>query len=343
MADLSTNYLGLNLKNPIIVGSCGLTSNIEDIKKLEKNGAAAVVLKSIFEEEILHDINQEMQESINNEIIYTDLSETLDYVDLHIKEKKLDDYLSLISKCKKETLIPIIASINCITDSEWTEFAAKIQNAGADAIELNIYLNPTNLSKKEFEKITHNIINKVLKAVNIPVCVKLGNCYTNLGQEIIELSKTGISGLVLFNRFFSVDIDIHNLTTISNNVFSSPNEYQKALRWIGLLSDKVSCSLAASTGIYYSSTIIKQILAGADAVQIVSALYLNGADYISQLLFEMEQWMNKKGFYSIKHYKGKLSYNYTGNPSVYERLQFMKHYGKIEENGTLAKNALSEV
>jgi dihydroorotate dehydrogenase (fumarate) len=329
MTDLTTKYMGLDLKNPIIAGSCSLTSNIEDIVQLEQNGAAAIVLKSLFEEEILHEAAMDLKDARKNSLIYTQLSETLDYIDLHTREKRLSDYLKLIAEAKKRTLIPIIASINCITDSEWTDFAAKIQDAGADGIELNIFLNPVDLVNKDFEKITQKIIKKVLKTVTIPVSVKLSDCFTNLSNIILEISATGIAGMVLFNRFYTPDIDIYNLKIISGKMHSCENEFAKPLRWIALLSDKVKCSIAASTGIHDGTAAIKQILAGADAVQVVSTLYLNGKKQINQMLTEIEKWMLDKGFFSVKQFKGVASYKNATNPAVYERVQFMKYYGRI--------------
>lgn len=329
MADLSTKYLGLDLKSPIIVGSCGLTSNIQNIKEIAENGAGAVVLKSIFEEEILIESQELMKEIKKDKLIYADLSETLDYVDLHQGEKTLNDYLKLIKESKKAISIPVIASINCISDSEWTHFATKIQEAGADALELNIFLSPTDFTKKDNEKITFSIIKKVLKSVSIPVSVKISNSDANLAFTIQKIAETGVAGIVLFNRFYSPDFDIENFTVTSANVFSQPEEQVKPLRWISLLSEKVSCSLAASTGIHYSDAVIKQILAGADAVQVVSTLYLNGIKYLKTLHTEMDQWMIHKGIFALGQIKGKMNYSHTSNPAVFERMQFMKRYSRI--------------
>lgn len=329
MADLSVKYLGLTLKNPLIVGSCGLTSSVENIKQIEKNGAAAVVLKSLFEEEILVETEEKLEEAKKNPLIYTELSETLDYVDLHTKEDNLRSYLNLIRDAKKETLIPIIASINCISDTEWIDFASKIQEAGADAIELNIFLNPVTNENTDFDKTIGKIIKKVLKNVSIPVSVKLSNCFTNLGQTLTKVSESGISGMVLFNRFYATDIDVDYFYLTPANRFSSPDEHVKPLRYIALLADKVNCSLAASTGIHHGNAFIKQILAGADAVQVVSALYLHGIEHIATILDELEKWMFSKRFNSIGQFKGKMSYKNIPNPSAYERMQFMKHYGRI--------------
>lgn len=327
--DLTTQYLGLNLKNPIVIGSCSLTSSVSEIKKLEKAGAAAVVLKSIFEEEILMDAESQMQEAKENSFIYDKYSETLDYIDLHVKEERLNDYIQLIKGAKKEVLIPVIASVNCVSPAEWTSFAKRIEKAGADALELNISLNPTDLEIRDFESTIKEIIQKVLAQVNIPVAVKINNSFTHMARTILDLSETGIAGLVLFNRAYAPDIDINTLEAIQGRSFSSENAYVEPLRWVALLSDKVNCSLAASSGIHTYDIIIKQILAGADSVQIVSAIYEHGLEHINVLLSGIEKWMDEKGFSSLEQFKGKTSSKNVGNPAVFERIQFMKHFSGI--------------
>jgi dihydroorotate dehydrogenase (fumarate) len=330
MIDLSVKYLGLTLKNPVIVGSSDLSNSVEEIKKLESNGAAAVVLKSIFEEEILLEANKKIEEAGKDQMIYTELSETLDYIDLHLKEDKLGKYLKLISDAKKEVLIPVIASINCITPYEWTDFTAKIQDAGADALELNIFLNPTDLSDRDFEQTYFEIIKRVLGRVKIPVAVKISPYFTKPGLMIKKLSETGISGLVLFNRFYTPDIDIDSFTVISANKFSTEHEYRSVLRWIALMSDKVKCSLAASTGIHSGESVIKQILAGADVVEVVSVLYQKGAGQINVMLNDIESWMNKKGYNYVGQFKGMATRVSAGNYAAFERMQFMKYFSGIE-------------
>lgn len=327
--DLTTNYLGLNLKNPIVVGSCSLTSSVNEIKKLEKYGAGAVVLKSIFEEEILMDAENQLREAKENSFIYDRYSETLDYIDLHIKEERLTDYIQLIKNAKKEVLIPVIASVNCVSSAEWTSFAKRIEEAGADALELNISLNPTDMEIRDFELTIKEIIQKVLAQVNIPVAVKINNSFTHMARTILDLSETGIAGLVLFNRAYAPDIDIDTFEAVQGRSFSSENAYMEPLRWVALLSDKINCSLAASTGIYTSDAVIKQILAGADVVQVVSALYEHGTEHINVLLTGIEKWMEEKGFSSLEQFKGRASSKNAGNPAVFERIQFMKHFAGI--------------
>jgi len=327
--DLTTNYLGLNLKNPIIVGSCSLTSSVSEIKKLEKQGAGAVVLKSIFEEEILMDAGNQLSEARKNSFIYDKFSETLDYIDLHVKEERLNEYIQLIKGVKKEVLIPVIASVNCISSSEWISFAKRIEGAGADALELNISLNPTDLETRDFEHTIKDIIQKVLAQVNIPVAVKINNSFTHLARTILSLSKTGIAGLVLFNRAYTPDIDINTMEAIQGRSFSSPENYMDTMRWIALLSDNVKCNLAASSGIHNTEAVVKQIMAGADAVQMVSALYENGIEHIQFVLEGLEKWMEEKGFSSLAQFKGKASHKNATNPAVFERIQFMKYYSGI--------------
>ena len=330
MIDLSVKYLGLTLKNPIIVGSSDLSSSVGEIKKLESNGAAAIVLKSLFEEEILLEATIKAEEARLDQMFYSELSETLDYIDLHIKEDKLTKYLKLISDAKKEVLIPVIASINCITPYEWIDFTSKIQDTGADALELNIFLNPTDLSDKNFEQTYFDIIRKVIDKVKIPVSAKISPYFTKPGLMIKKISETGISGLVLFNRFFTPDIDINSFEVKSANKFSAETESYNVLRWVALMSNKVKCSLAASTGIHSGESVIKQILAGADAVQVVSVLYKKGPEHIIVMLKDIENWMNKKGYNYINQFKGKVSQESAKNTAAFERMQFMKYFSGIE-------------
>ena len=330
MIDLTTKYLGITIKNPLIVGSSGLSSSVEDIKKLESNGAAAVVLKSIFEEEILLEANARIKEAETDKMMYTELSETFDYVDMHVKEDKLSKYLKLVVDTKKEVLIPVIASINCTTPYEWTDFAVKLQDAGADALELNIFLNPVDLSDKDFEQTYLDIVNKVLSRVSIPVSVKISPYFTKPGLIIKKLSETGIGGIVLFNRSYTPDIDIDSLEIKSANIYSNADDQGNVLRWIALMSKKVKCDLAASTGIHSGEAAVKQILAGACVVQIVSVLYQEGLEQINVMLNYIEDWMTKKGYNYISQFKGKVSQEGIKDPAAFERMQFMKYFSGIE-------------
>jgi dihydroorotate dehydrogenase (fumarate) len=327
MVDLSTQYLGMTLKNPIIAGSSGLTSSVKSIQELEKNGAAAVVLKSIFEEEIVLEYDDILQEA-SEEGVNLD---QFDYYDFHIKGEKLDRYTTLIAESKKAVSIPVMASINCVYSHEWTSFAKQLQTAGADALELNMFFLPTEFGRtsEEKEKIYFQIIDKIQKEVSIPIALKISYYFSNLGPMIQKLSETGISGLVLFNRFYSPDFDIDKMEVVSSNVFSYPSDLSISLRWIAIMAERVRCDLAASTGVHDGEALIKQLLAGADAVQVASTLYKNGKGRITEMLHTLEKWMVEKGYQRLADFRGRMSQAKSSNPAAYERVQFMKYFGGI--------------
>jgi len=327
MADLSTKYLGLTLKNPIIVGSCGLTNSVANIQDLENKGAAAVVLRSIFEEEIAFEFEDVLKQaspgSYNPEYF-----EYFDYFDYQIREKHLGEYTDLIKESKKSVSIPVIASVNCTYSHEWAFFAKELESAGADALELNMFFLPTdfNRSTKDKEQAYFDIIERVKNEVSIPIALKISYYFSNLGPMIQKLSNTGVSGLVLFNRFWSPDFDIDNLEIVPTNVLSTPAELAISLRWIAIMAERVNCDLAASTGVHDGKAVIKQLLAGADAVQVVSTLYKNGSSHIQKMLDELENWMTVQGYYGLDQFRGKMSQAKSSNPAAYQRVQFMKHF-----------------
>jgi len=329
MKDLTTSYLGLELKNPIIVGSSGLTGTLDGIISMANQGAGAVVMKSLFEEEILMEVREQLKEAQKNPLIYSGLSETLDYLDLHVREDNLGKYLQLIKDAKKAVTIPIIASINCISDEDWTHFTRRMEEAGADALELNIFMNPADFKDREFMVAYFRIIEKVLKTVKIPVSVKISKYFTRLGLSVKALSETGVAGLVMFNRFYAPNIDIHTMELASPQMFSTSNELHETLRWMAIMSERVNCNLAASTGIHTGEDLIKMLLAGATAVQVVSTLYKNGPEKIKRMLTELDDWMTEKGFDSVDQFRGKISRLYGADPAAFERMQFMKHFSEI--------------
>ena len=325
MADLTTHYLGLKLKNPLIAGSSGLSNSVKGVKEFEDNGAGAVVLKSIFEEEIVFEYDDVLKEA-REEGVNLD---QFDYYDYQIKGEKLKKYTGLISECKSSVSIPVIASINCVYSHEWTAFAKHLQDAGADALELNMFFLPSDFARttEEKEKAYFQIIENVKKTVSIPIALKISYYFSNLGPMIQQLSETGIAGLVLFNRFYSPDFDIDKLEVVSSNVFSNPSDLHLSLRWIAIMAERVSCDLAASTGVHDGNALIKQILAGANAVQVVSSLYKNGKGQIKTMLSTLVEWMTSKGFNSLSDFRGKLSQAKSSNPAAYERVQFMRYFG----------------
>jgi len=324
MANLNTSYLGLKLKNPLIAGSSGLTNSVQDIVDLEKNGAGAIVLKSIFEEEI----TSAMGRRVSGEGTAIPDPMAFDYQYYQSKDKKLAAYLTLIEESKNQVDIPVIASINCMSEFEWCLFAQKIEDAGADAIELNVFVSPmdfTNTSDDN-EQLYFDLAEQVKKNIKLPVSMKITPYSANLGPFINRLSETGLDGIVMFNRLMNLDFDIENLKVVPSNVLSKTEEYHQALRWTALMSGEINCDLSASTGVHNGETIIKFLLAGASTVQIVSALYKQEKTILREFLKELEFWMGWHGYASIKDFRGKMSQSKSEDPSVYERVQFMRYF-----------------
>jgi dihydroorotate dehydrogenase (fumarate) len=328
MVNLETTYMGLKLKNPLIVGSSGLTNSVENIIEIEKNGAAAVVLKSLFEEQI----NYAVAKTFLQDLIANQYPEANDYIRNYTYESDVSKYLKLIADAKAAVKIPLIASINCISGEEWVSFAKKIEDAGADGLELNVFVLPSDPNKTSVqnEAVYFDIIDKVLAQVKIPVALKISYYFSGLASMVTKLSWTNIKSIVLFNRFFSPDIDIENFEVKTSNVFSTPAELALPLRWIAMMSPNLKCDLAASTGVHNGDAMIKLLLAGATAVQIASVLYKKGFKEISSILEALENWMERKNFSTIEQFRGKMSIDETSNPAAYERVQFMKHFSGIE-------------
>jgi dihydroorotate dehydrogenase (fumarate) len=330
MIDLTTKYLGLKLKNPIIAGSSGLTDHIDSLMKLENAGVSAIVLKSLFEEEIIQEMMTSLKKMNSEMFLYP---ETVDYYEnLDAPKESPKDYLELISEAKQVLKIPVIASINCISAGQWTYFPKRIETAGADALELNLFIMPTdfNRTSAENENMYFDIIKEVRKQINIPISLKVSYHFSNLGATLMKFSESGIQGLVLFNRFFNPDIDINSMTITQGHILSTPSEIALTLRWIAIMSNNIKCSLAASTGIHDGNAVIKQLLAGADAVQIASVLYKKGPSVISEMLFELENWMKKNNFNNLDSFKGKLSRMESTNPALFDRFQFMKYFREMK-------------
>ena len=326
MNNISTKYLGLDLKNPLIVGSCGFTSSVDQIKKLADNNAGAVVLKSLFEEQIQGKLAENL-ESYN-----TDYPGATDYIREYTRGNEVESYLKLISGAKKAVNIPVIASINCVSVNEWASFAKSVEQAGADAIELNVALLPSNIriTCEESEKKYVEIIHSVTEMVSIPVALKMSHYSAALANLIQKLSWiNNLSGFVLFSRFYRPDIDIDRMVVKSADIRSSSTESCNSLRWIALMYGQIEKDLVAGTGIHDSEEVIKQILAGATAVQVVSTIYKYGLGQLSTILDGLEEWMKEKSFSSLEQFRGKLSYGKVEDPAAFERTQFMKHYGGL--------------
>ena len=321
MALLETNYAGLRLKNPLIIGSSGLTNSAKSNKKLEDAGAGAIVLKSLFEEQINMHSDELMQSS--------DSPEAADYIKGYVKANQIENYLSLIRDTKSSCTIPVIASINCYNAGAWTEFAKKIEEAGADAIELNIFYLCVGLNAQtnELSDLYTSVVKTVKKLISIPVIVKIGKGISNIPSLVNIMNIHGAQGVVLFNRYYSPDIDINKMQITSGEVFSSPSDLSDTLRWTALISGIVpKISIASSCGIYKWEDVVKCLLAGADAVQICSTVYKNGMEIIPEMLNGIENWINEKKYQSVSEFQGKLSFSNAENPSIYERSQFMKYF-----------------
>ncbi|MCG8308252.1 MAG: dihydroorotate dehydrogenase-like protein [Cytophagales bacterium] len=318
---LKTSVMGMELSNPIIVGSSSLTSSVRNIKKCEEAGAAAVVLKSLYEEQILANTDQ----MVETDEMYQWYPEAMEFINTISVENGIERYLDLVRECKENVSIPVIASINCFSSKNWMHFSKELENAGADALELNVSIFPEDakLKSADIEYEYFNIVKSVKKIIKIPVSVKMSSYFTNIKLAAKGLESHGAEALVLFNRYYRPDIDIDNLRMITRDTLSGPEEITQSLRWIGLLSEKLKCDMVASTGIHDASAIIKQLLAGAKAVQICSVLYENGIDYIGELISEIEAWMKRKGFKTIDAFRGLINMD-PHNSISWERIHFMK-------------------
>ncbi len=320
MGKLDATYLGMKLKNPVLVGSSGLTDSVEKIKKLEELGAGGVVLKSLFEEQIQYEAGSLIQHST--------YPEAADYIRNYTMSHSLDEYLALIESAKKSVGIPVIASVNCISASNWISFSKEIESAGADALEVNVFILPTDPDERGsgYEQVYFDLVTQLKEILSIPLAIKLGNQFSNILHLIKQLYNRRADGVVLFNRFYAPDININSLKLKASEVFSSPTDIRQTLRWVGIVSGKIDIDIAASTGVHDSNAVIKQILAGASAVQVCSTLYKNGIEKLPELVSGVEEWMDKNNFKGIGDFKGILSYKKISDPSAYERSQFMKYF-----------------
>ncbi len=330
MADLKTKYLGLELKNPLLIGSSGLTASIDSIVKMVDYGAGGVVLKSLFEEEIILEHEKNMKEKLGSQ---ESNLEFLDYFDYQLKENTFKKQRELIDEIKAKTDVPVIASINCYSVGEWFSYAKLLEDAGADALELNLYRIPSkiNVTAEEILKGYSEIVKRVKEHVQIPVSVKLSPYFTDLGHVVSQFDLLGVDGVVMFNRFYSPDIDLENDRIASGPIYSSLNDYTDSLRWIAMLKEQVTCDLSASGGVHTPDTLFKMLLAGANSVQVVSAIYKNGPGYIRDLIAGVEKWMEKKQLTNIEEVHRFGRQLVPNHGEVFERAQFMKYFGQHEQ------------
>jgi dihydroorotate dehydrogenase (fumarate) len=323
--NLQTNYMGLSLKHPIVASASPLSGTVDGIKRLEDGGAAAVVMFSLFEEQIRHENeafsylmesgSQSFAESLS---YFPDLDE--DY------QAGPESYLELLQQASKAVDIPIIASLNCVTGKGWIDYAKQLQQAGAAGLELNIYSVEADLntSGAEVEQRYIDILTAVKSTVDIPVALKLSPFFSAMGHMAKRLDQAGADALVLFNRFYQPDIDINELEVKPQLSLSSANEIRLPLLWIALLHGKINASLAATRGVEKPEEVIKYLLAGADAVMTTSALLRNGPSYISVLLQGLQMWMEARGFASVAQMRGNMDQSNVVNPSAFQRANYIR-------------------
>lgn len=327
---MNTNvkYLGLDLKSPIIAGSSGLTFSVDNLRKLERAGAGAVVLKSVFEEQIIYDIkrNTHMFAPVGN------YGESYEYIAQHVAADSLSKYFTLVRDAKEHLSIPVIGSINCFSHENWITYAKQFQEAGCDALELHMAIMPleTSLSADDVERTFSDIIQSLRKFITIPVSVKMGPYFTDLAKYLQQLSWMGIQGITLFNRAVQMDIDTQNMQYVCAEPFSYPGELYNTIRWTAVVSNKLRCDLSATTGVNSADDVVKLLLAGATTVQVASCLYRNGIEYMRDLNEGLQQWMKSHGFDSIDQFRGKLAMKSSDKPTMIQRTQFMNYFSDIK-------------
>jgi dihydroorotate dehydrogenase (fumarate) len=321
MVDLKTKYMGMELKNPIIIGACNLLTEKNNLKKMEEAGAAAIVYKSLFEEQIQLESIQ-LQEELQQ---YNERNAEMLRLFPDMEHSGPGEYLMNLTNARKQVDIPFFASLNAVYSESWLEYAKKIEECGVDGIELNFYHIP-----KEFDRTEKSIVEEQIEILEelksnlkIPIAVKLSPFYTNPLYVISNMDSSNIDAFVLFNRFFQPDINIHEEKNHFPYNLSNPEDARLSLRYAGILHDNIQASICANTGIYTGEDVIKMLLAGADAVQIVSTLYKNGIDHIQTMLSDMEKWMANKNYQSINDFKGKLSMKKARDPFSYKRAQYV--------------------
>jgi dihydroorotate dehydrogenase (fumarate) len=324
MTSLKTRFFGLELQNPIIVASSSLTSDLNKIREFSEKGVGAVVLKSVFEEEIISEYDE-----VTRNKSAAHFHEFMDYFDYKIRDQVLANYGRLIKDAKNVSRVPVIASINCVTAGDWLQFASQVQDAGADAIELNLFILPCDPTRKaeDNRRFYLESVKETASRVKIPVSVKISSYFSDLAAICNDLDHENISGITMFNRFPGPDIDIDKEKVVEAGILSNENEHLLPLRWIGILAPRLQCPLAASTGIHEAGQVIKMLLAGASAVQMASAFYRHGSSHVSEILRHLTSWMQEKGYESIDDFKGKLSLTRATNPALYQRAQYMSNFG----------------
>ena len=322
--DLTTKYLGIKLKNPIVPSASPLSRNLDSMKRLEDSGASAIVMYSLFEEEIVHE-SAELDHYLHYGI--DSFAEALTYMP-SASEYNLepDAYLDLLRKAKESLGVPVIPSLNGITAGGWIKYAKYFEEAGADAVELNVYYIPTDprLTSQDVEERYIDVLSAVRDAVNIPIAVKLSPYFSSLSQMAERLVKAGANGLVMFNRFYQPDIDLNELEITPSVTLSDSPANRLPMRWIAIFYGKLKASLAATSGIHTAEDVLKLVMAGADITMMCSALLQSGHGHIKNVLGDLNRWMEEHGYVSIEQMKGSMSQKSVADPAAFERANYVK-------------------
>ncbi len=324
MTKLTTTYLGMKLRSPIVVSACTLSEDVDNIVRMEDAGAGAVVMFSMFEEQIRKEEAQMKNILQATSNVFAEASDYFPDIDeYHVATAK---YLETISKAKQRVHIPIIGSLNGITPQGWIDYGQQLEQAGADALEINIFYIPADvrLSGAEVEQRYLDIIRLLKKTVKIPIAVKMNPYFSAMGHMALQMQEAGADGLVLFNRFYQPDYDIHQLKVVHDMAYSEASEIRLPLLWIAILSGQLNASLAATTGVQSAREVIKYLLAGADVTMTASALYKNGISYITTMERVLLQWMESMGFESLDYFRGSMNQSNVSDPTAYERANYIR-------------------
>jgi len=324
MVDLSTTYLGLKLKNPLVASASPLSEKVETVKELEEAGIAAIVMYSLFEEQIIHESLE-----LDHFLFYgSEISAEFNsfYPQSGKYTLKADAYIETLKKIKQAVNIPVIGSLNGVSTGGWIKYAKKIEEAGADALELNLYFLPTNpsLTASQIEENYITLVHDVRKSIKIPLAVKLSPFFTAIPNIAKRLVEAGANGLVLFNRFYQPDLDLETLEVVPNLVLSTSNELRLPLRWIAILYGHINADLALTSGIHTAEDVIKASMAGASVAMMTSELLAKGIGRLPVILADLEKWMTGHEYESIKQMKGSLSQKSVKEPAAFERANYMK-------------------
>jgi len=324
MIELSTSYLGLSLKNPLVVSPSPLSEELGNIKRMEDAGAGAVVLHSLFEEQLQAE-SQDLDRFLSAGT--ESFAEALSYFpDMQQYKLGPEEYLEHIRKAKAAVKIPIIGSLNGVSTGGWISYAKKIQEAGADALELNVFYIPTDpeLSGAQVEQMYCDLVRDMKASVKIPVAVKLGPYFSAMASFAQRLEKAGAAGLVLFNRFYQPDFDLERLEVVPNLVFSSPLELRLRLIWAGILCGRIKADLAVSGGVHTAADVVKSMMAGAKVAMMTSALLTHGIEHLRSVLADLQGWMEEKEYSSVRQMQGSMSQQKVAQPAAFVRANYMK-------------------